>query len=75
MTRRSEPSSWPPTAGRFMAEVSRSVYRAADGLEVVLEVPEPPMGAGSGFITPPVIEFFKDGRMVKFGYAGVEDDG
>jgi hypothetical protein len=51
----------------------RSVYRAADGLEVILDVPEPPMGFGSGFISPPVIEFFKDGAQVPFVYSGWAD--
>jgi hypothetical protein len=54
--------------------VHRSKYAASDDLAVILEVPEPPMGSGSGFIPPPTIRFYKDGHMTEFFYQGNEDD-
>lgn len=52
--------------------MNRSVYRSADGTTIVLEVPEPPMGSGSGYIPPPIIEFYKSPAPVLFVYAGEE---
>lgn len=54
--------------------VRRSRYESADGTAIVLEVPEPPMGVQSGYIPPPVIEFFHRGATVQFGYRGEERD-
>lgn len=48
--------------------VKRVTYAAEGGLQIVLEVPQPPMGDGSGFIPPPIIEFFRDGEQVPFRY-------
>lgn len=55
-------------------KVSRMRYEAADGLAIVLEVPEPPMGFQSGYIPPPVIEFFRRVGSVQFVYQGTERD-
>lgn len=55
-----------------MAKVKRTRYATHDGIVIVLEEPEPPMGHASGYIPPPVIEFFHDGQQVPFVYQGDE---
>lgn len=52
--------------------VRRDKYVSAEGLTVVLEVPEPPMGNQSGYIPPPTIDFWRNGVTVQFGYQGDE---
>lgn len=54
------------------SKVNRTRYTSAEGLTIVLEVPQPPMGDQSGFIPPPVIEFYKDRQPVRFVYQGDE---
>ena len=55
-----------------MAKVKRTRYEAPDGLTIVLEVPQPPMGDQSGYIPPPVIIFFRQGHELRFNYQGDE---
>lgn len=55
-----------------MAKVKRTRYVSPEGLVIVLEVPEPPMGSGSGYIPPPAIKFFHQGHELQFNYAGDE---
>lgn len=52
--------------------VKRTTYKDGSGMVIVLEVPDPPMGDGSGFIPPPGITFFVRGSDWKFIYDGDE---
>lgn len=47
--------------------------RGVHNLDIIIEVSEPPMGSGSGWIPPPLVAFFKDGREVEFVYQGDEE--
>lgn len=52
--------------------VNRTKYVSNEGTEIILEVPEPPMGSQSGYIPPPIITFYVNGRPVEFVYQGDE---
>lgn len=57
-------------------EVKRMKYSAISmggrAIDIVLEVPQPPMGDGSGYIPPPIIDFHYLGRTMEFVYTGQE---
>lgn len=51
----------------------RYEYESPTGMVVRLEVPEPPMGDGSGWLPPPVVKFTGEEQEVEFLFRGAAE--